>query len=131
MGAESTTRAKSIAPGRFTANYGTLTKRPMDFSSQKFCNETSLGQGSPYTKYPRQICDKTSPFSGTDYPSMKIKLGTIFSDKTSLTHKKLLRLQPGPGGPLFTNFDKFLKNVNNRNHYPFSLPIKLMVLIIN
>jgi hypothetical protein len=45
----------------------------MDFSSQKFCNETSLGQNSPWTKHPRQFCAKTSPFSGTDCPSLKIK----------------------------------------------------------
>jgi hypothetical protein len=64
------------------------TKRPKDFLSQKFCNEASLGQSSPWTKHPRQICSKTSPFSGTDCPSLKIKLKTIFSDKTSLTHKK-------------------------------------------
>jgi hypothetical protein len=34
---------------------GTLTKRPrtkspMDFSSQKFCNETSMGQNGPWNK---------------------------------------------------------------------------------
>jgi hypothetical protein len=26
------------------------TKRPIDFSSQKFCNETSLGQNGPWNK---------------------------------------------------------------------------------
>jgi hypothetical protein len=36
-------------------NVGTLTKRPrtvrpMDFSSQKFCNKTSLGQNGPWDK---------------------------------------------------------------------------------
>jgi hypothetical protein len=39
----------------YRKNSGTLTerprtKRPMDFSSQKFCNETSLGQYGPWDK---------------------------------------------------------------------------------
>jgi hypothetical protein len=80
------------------------TKSPMDFCPRNFVmkrpwdktvlgTKQSLGQSSPWTKHPRQICDKTSPFSGTDYPSLKMKLCTIFSDKTSLAHTKLIRLQ--------------------------------------
>jgi hypothetical protein len=48
----------------------------------------SLGQSSPWTKHPRQICDKTSPFSGTDCLSLKINLAQFFRTKRPWPTKK-------------------------------------------
>jgi hypothetical protein len=65
----------------------------------------SLGQSSPWTKHPRQICDKTSPFSGTDYSSLKIKLCTIFFAQNvpccclGSPDPAARHLRRGPGGP--------------------------------
>jgi hypothetical protein len=79
--------------------FGTLakrsrTKRHLDFSSQKFCNETSLGQNVPWDKavLGQNIFGKFAT-KRPDFHGRNIKLGTIFSDKMSLTHKKLLRLR--------------------------------------
>jgi hypothetical protein len=76
---------------RDAAEKGTLTKRPrtkrpMYLLSQKFCNETSLGQNSsPWTKHPRPICDKTFPFSGTDCSTIP-ENKTNFFGPTKNTH---------------------------------------------
>jgi hypothetical protein len=91
----------------------------MDFSSQKFCNETSLGQNSPWDKAvlgTKQSLDRTSSANlRQNLPIFRDGL-SVPENKTSLTHRKLLRLRlpccclggpdpvvwplrRGPGGP--------------------------------
>jgi hypothetical protein len=64
----------------------------MDFSFQKFFNETFQGQNGPWDKVVfghsilSKFATKSPHFQGKDCPSLKTKLNTIHKDRNSLTH---------------------------------------------
>jgi hypothetical protein len=84
----------------FKRYFGTLTqcprrKRPMDFSSQKFCNETSLGQNGLGTK---QSLDRTS--------SANLRQNIpIFRDGLSVPENKQFFVQNVPDPQKNTHLD--------------------------